>query len=156
MVIYDLVCDNGHQFEGWFKSSDDLQMQAESALLLCPFCESAQVTKKLTAAKVGRKSNAGAVSPIASNNEVISGSAAAPEKFAKLQKMLSQVHDYIDNNFQDVGNRFSEQAIKIHHGEADPCNIRGTATREQVKEMSDAGVTALPLPPKPIDPKKVN
>jgi hypothetical protein len=156
MVIYDLICEHGHQFEGWFKSADDLQSQTDSNLLLCPFCDSAEVTKKLTAAKITRKSNSASSVKELPSQQVVRGDARSSEKFAKLQKMLGQVHDYIDRNFEDVGNRFSEEAIKIHHGEAEANNIRGTATREELKEMRKEGVEAVPLPPKPIDPKKVN
>jgi hypothetical protein len=156
MVIYDLICEYGHEFEGWFKSADDLKAQVDSELLLCPFCDTSEVTKKLTAAKLARKSNRSSSVKDVSSQEVVSGNPQSSAKFAKLQQMLSQVHDYIDKNFEDVGNRFSDEAIKMHNGEVETTNIRGTATRNQLREMQEEGVEAVPLPPKPIDPKKVN
>lgn len=165
MVIYDLICDANHQFEGWFKNAEDMQAQRENGFLTCPFCDSMQITKKLTAAKLTRKSNT--IEPnfrpetssqeVAIGGQTVSkGSDTSPEKFAKLQKMLGEVHNYIDKNFEDVGNRFSEEAINIHNGDREPSNIRGTASGEQIKEMAEQGVEAVPLPPKPIDRKKVN
>ena len=68
--------------------------------------------------------------------------------------MLGKVHDYIDQNFENVGNRFTEEAISIHEGEKDPANIRGTANKEQLQELTEQGIDVVPLPPKPIDPKK--
>ena len=165
MVIYDLICDANHQFEGWFKNAEDMQKQRESGFLTCPFCDSMQITKKLTASKLTRKSNAMSTKPEtgSARQEVaiggqskVPGSDTSPEKFAKLQKMLGEVHNFIDKNFEDVGNRFSKEAINIHNGDREPGNIRGTASKEQIKEMAEHGVDAIPLPPKPIDRKKVN
>lgn len=157
MVIYDLICDSGHKFEGWFKSSDELSSQISSGLLSCPSCASVQIAKTVTAAKIGRKSNT--KQPIASgrvSQDVVHSDPASPEKYAQLQDMLKKMHDYVDKNFEDVGNKFAEQAINMHRGDEEQSNIRGTATAEEIKEMANEGVQALPLPPKPIDPKKLN
>lgn len=157
MVIYDLICDSGHQFEGWFKSSGDLTSQAEAGLLTCPYCESMEVSKKVTAAKIGRKSNS---LPQDTRSlparDVVRADPAAPEKYAQLQGMLRKMHDYVDQNFKDVGNQFAEQAINMHRGVEEQSNIRGTATAEEVKEMAQEGVEAVALPPKPVDPEKLN
>lgn len=162
MVIYDLVCEFGHEFEGWFKNSDELSSQQANGLLTCPYCDSDKVTKKLTAPKVAKKSNATGAQEIvpsfqqqaAQNVAVESG--ASPEAYNKLQKMLGEVHKFIDTNFEDVGNRFAEQALSIHRGETEASNIRGTANQEELADLAKEGVTALPIPPKPIDKKKLN
>jgi len=166
MVIYDLACEFGHSFEGWFKNSDDLVAQQNNGLLTCPYCESSMVSKKIAAPKVGKKSNAGSTSletvpalSEGSHSIAVGGNsyqAGTPKAFAELQKMLGKVHDYIDSNFTDVGNRFTEEAISIHKGEKEPANIRGTASKEQLKELVDEGVNALPIPKKPIDKDKLN
>ena len=175
MVIYDLVCDEGHAFEGWFKNADDLGAQQKNGLLTCPYCDSSTVSKVITPPKVGRKSNSTSTQSLdssASKGMSISGKVSVdkqslamggnsynsdnPQAYAKLQKMLGKVHDYIDVNFTDVGNRFTEQAISIHNGEKEPENIRGTASKEQLKELADEGVQALPVPRKPIDKDKLN
>ena len=174
MVIYDLVCEFDHAFEGWFDNAEDLSAQQDSGLLTCPYCNSSAVTKKLTAPKVGKKSNstnANTKPPVRPKERIsensrgvaIGGSSVGgpnqgdnPQAFNKLQKMLGKVHEYIDNNFTDVGNRFTEEAISIHNGEKEPENIRGTASKEQLKELADEGVQAVPLPIKPIDKDKLN
>jgi hypothetical protein len=156
MVIYDLICDSNHEFEGWFKNADDLVSQRESGLLTCPYCDSGEVIKKLAAPKISKKSNA---TNNRGNQEVAIGGIGdtqSPEKFQHLQKMLGEVHNFIDKNFEDVGNRFADEAISIHQGEKEATNIRGTASAEQIKEMAEQGVEAVPLPPKPIDRKKIN
>lgn len=154
MVIYDLQCVNQHEFEGWFKNKDDLASQQASGLLTCPICDSSEIKQKVTAAKVGRKSNSSQAAQPA-----LSSAATAqqdPETYQKLQTMLGHVHDYIDGNFVDVGNKFADEALKIHNGEKDPENIRGTASKAELKELAKEGVSALPLPPKPVNKDKLN
>lgn len=157
MVIYDLICDSGHQFEGWFKNADDLRSQQTTGLLTCPFCDSVKVDKKITAAKVGKKSNSMPSVDVSSTQSMIAGGGdSSPKAYAKLQRMLKEVHAFVENNFEDVGNRFADEAISIHKGDKDPANIRGTATAEQLKELAEEGISAVPLPPKPTDKKKLN
>ena len=167
MVIYDLICDSLHEFEGWFKNAEDLDSQRENGLLTCPYCDSGDISKKLAAPKLTRKSNSGNSNPrksisgqASSKQEVAigggNGDGQPAQKFERLQKMLGEVHNYIENNFEDVGNRFADEAISIHHGDKEASNIRGTATAEQIKDMAEQGVEAVPLPPKPIDRKKIN
>ena len=157
MIIYNLTCDSGHEFEGWFKNSEDLADQQRRGLLTCPVCDSVNVERKLTAPRVTRKSNTGSVpNNRPDNRKVAISGQQSPEDFAKLQQMLQQVHQFVDANFEDVGNRFTEKAIDIHRGDRDPANIRGTATNEQLKQLEAEGVQTIALPPKPIDKKKLN
>ena len=156
MIIYDLICDAHHEFEGWFKNSEDMDAQHADGLLTCPMCNSEHISKKPAAVKIGKKTFTPARAPGTRSQQVAVGGGESAEKFARLQEMLVRVHDYIDRNFEDVGNRFAEEAISIHRGEKDPSNIRGTATGDQLKEMAEQGVEAIPLPVKPIDRKKIN
>ena len=165
MVIYDLICDARHEFEGWFKNVDDFSAQQASGMLCCPFCESAMVSKKVTAAKLTRKSNSTKPASAPKETNAVSASALsgtalnASDKSAaykKVQKMLSEVHDFVETNVKVVGNRFTDEAISIHRGEKEATNIRGTATSEQLEALKEEGVTAVPLPAKPVDKKKLN
>jgi len=157
MIIFDLICDSKHQFEGWFENANDLHEQRQKGMLTCPVCDSQNVTKEFAAPKISKKSNSVSVKkPSLLNQPVVKSNTDSPEKYKQLQGMLRQVHDYVDQNFEDVGNQFSSEAISIHRGEKDPVNIRGTASKQQLKEMAEEGVTATPLPPKPIDKDKVN
>ncbi len=150
MVIYDLICDASHTFEGWFKNAEDFDAQVTSGMVTCPFCESEMVSKKLAAPKLSRKSNS-APAP----QEVAIGNGSA-EAYSQLQEMLGKVHKFVETNFEDVGNKFAEEALSIHRGEKDKENIRGTATPDEIKELAEEGVTAVPLPPKPVNKKKLN
>lgn len=170
MVIYDLQCEHLHEFEGWFKNADDLSHQQATGLLVCPICESGNIKKKVTAAKLGRKSNA--ITGQQQNNQmpqpVATGHSKQPGQktsgqvgndtpsYQQLQKMLGQVHKFVESNFTDVGNKFANEAFKIHRGEKEPENIRGTASKAEMKELAEEGVSAVPLPPKPVDKGKLN
>lgn len=155
MVIYDLICTHSHEFEGWFKNREDFESQRTSGLLTCPICESAEITKKLTASKVAKKSNTSQSQTVVTGADNGFGDTNSPT-FQQLQKMMGKVHQYIDNNFKDVGNKFAKEALKMHRGEKEPDNIRGTASSKELKELADEGVGALPIPAKPIDKDKLN
>ena len=129
-----------------------MQTQQQQGLLTCPFCESRQVFKQLTPSRVGRKSNTN----LSSGQQVTLQGPDSAQHYEQLQAMLRKVHDYVEQNFEDVGNRFTEEALSIHRGEKDPANIRGTANATQLKEMQAEGVQALPLPSKPVDKDKLN
>jgi len=158
MVIYDLVCGNGHTFEGWFDNMADFEQQKADALLACPMCNTLSVSRTVTAPNVASKANAVTVSS-KDNSKLDTPMMAAegsPETFAKVQDMLKKVHEYVDQNYQDVGNRFAEEALSMHKGEKEQAPIRGTANAKQVKELAEEGVSALALPERPIDKKKIN
>ncbi len=159
MVIYDLVCVANHEFEGWFKNSDDFKEQKQKGILLCPVCDSSQVTKKLAAPKLTRKSNRQVSSTALAKpkeTETMSTPQLSPEEYQQFQSALKKVHEHIDSQFTDVGNKFADEALSMHRGEKEATNIRGTATSEQVKELAEEGVSTLPIPPKPVDKNKLN
>ena len=155
MVIYDLICESGHEFEGWFKNPAELVSQQESKMLTCPFCGIEAVTKKVTASKVTKKSNA-VSNKIPESVATSAGNKGFTKEYAQLQAMLGKVHDYVDENFIDVGNHFADEALSIHRGEKEDTNICGTANSTQLKKLADEGVAALPLPPKPVSKKDLN
>ncbi|MFQ5937039.1 MAG: DUF1178 family protein [Acidiferrobacterales bacterium] len=143
MIVYDLLCEDGHQFEGWFDGADDYAEQRERGLLSCPVCDSTAVHKAPTA------------------SHVRSQLPAAPEKpqpglddQRTHTKALQALHRYVAENFADVGAAFPEEARKIHYGEVKARNIRGVATGDEFKALRDEGVEVHPLPPDPDDQKR--
>jgi hypothetical protein len=157
MVIYDLICDSRHEFEGWFNNADDLISQQQRAILRCPICDSLEVSKKVAAPKLARKSNSTRIGhPQQQAQPVTNLNAGSVEAYSKLQSMLTKVHQFIDSNFEDVGNKFADEALSMHRGEKELNNIRGTASADQLKDLAEEGVAALPLPTKPVDKKKLN
>ncbi len=134
MISFNLICKNDHEFEGWFRNSADFDRQAKKHLIACPDCGDAHIEKALMAPVVGAK---GAVR------------AARAEKVAqarKFKKMLGEVREYVETNFDDVGDAFPEEARKIYYGEADERPIYGNATDEDAKELAEEGVPVGKLP----------
>lgn len=146
MIIYDLQCEALHRFEGWFKNQDDYEQQLGSGLLSCPVCGSDQVRKVPSATFISTPSGGevkGAMQELAALHQ-------------QSAELIRGLHEYVEKHYDDVGTAFAEEARRMHYGEAEQRNIRGVASAAEVKELKDAGVAALPLPPKPVDKQKLN
>lgn len=139
MIRFSLICDATHEFEAWFRSSDDYETQAKSGLVSCPVCHSQKVSKALMAPAVttGRKREKMALAADAEQKRI----AAA---MIELARKMRENADY-------VGDKFAEEARKIHFGETEQRGIYGEATLEEVNALVDEGVDLLPLPPLPED-----
>ena len=140
MIHYNLACDEGHDFEGWFSSSDDFDRQVERRLVACPSCGSVSVSKKLMAPAVStaRKKEA--------RRELVMDQ-AQKEAVAKLKELVKSIRE----NAEDVGERFPEEARKIHYGEADQRGLIGKATAEEAIALIEEGIEIAPLPVLPDD-----
>lgn len=143
MKVLDLQCAQHHVFEGWFGSEDDYQSQLTRGLLNCPLCGDASVTKKLSAPRLNL--NAAEASTSAAPT-LPSRQDAANLEPAQLQAALLNMVRHVVANTEDVGNSFSEEARKMHYGEAEQRNIRGHATPEETEELIDEGIAVMPLP----------
>ena len=142
MIHYELVCAAGHHFEGWFADSAAFDRQQEQGLLECPLCGSRDVRKALMAPAVLRSRGGDQTPP--PNGQV--AMAADRERFAALLRTLRAIKKHVEEHFENVGERFPEEARRIHYGETEPRDIWGQATREEVRELLDEGITVLPLP----------
>ena len=139
MKVLDLQCGNGHTFEGWFASIDAYTDQCARALVECPACGDARITKKLSAPRL----NLGAVrKEEATKPQPVAGPAIAPQNAtAAWMEMARQVIA----NTDDVGNQFAQEARRIHYGEADARGIRGTSSPDEALELLEEGIAVLPL-----------
>lgn len=139
---FQLECNNDHAFEGWFRSNDDFEKQQKRGLLECPMCGTHKVSKTLMAPSVatGRTKDKIAVA---------AGQAAQQQMMAKMMELAKEVKSKADN----VGEKFPEEARKIHYGESEARAIYGKATTDEVTELVEEGVDILPLPDVPDDDK---
>jgi hypothetical protein len=135
MKVLNLQCSHSHSFEGWFASENDFQSQLARGLVECPLCGDTHVSKMLTAPRL----NLGAAQP-APRQEVMS----APN--ASLQSEWLKIVRHVMANTEDVGERFAEEARRIHYGETEERGIRGQASREETEALVDEGIAVLPLP----------
>ena len=138
MIIFDLLCAHGHAFEGWFASGAEFDRQKEASLVTCPVCDGSDVERRPSARVRVTKAADAAPTPVpAARGDAIAG--ISPELLAKLREVV--------RNTEDVGERFPEEARKIHYDEAPPRSIRGQASREDAEALADEGIEFSPLPP---------
>ncbi len=138
MIVFELICADQHRFEGWFASSEDFGAQKKRRLISCPLCGSDSV-EKLPTARIRTSENAPAEAP------------APKEAPAEARASLSELVNYVLLNTEDVGRRFADEARRMHRDEVPKRGIRGTATREEAKELVDDGIPVMPLPIPPRD-----
>lgn len=152
MIRYALICDNAHDFESWFSTSASFEEQAGRGLVTCPFCGSPKVERAIMApnvARTDRERAAPAETPDAATTEAPAAPAPVAlmgEKEIAFREMLVALHKHVAENAENVGKRFAEEAIKIHHGESDGRAIYGEATPDDAKMLQEEGVAFMPLP----------
>jgi len=127
MIAFDLFCSNGHKFECWFKDNASFEEQKEAGVLTCPICDDDKIEK--------------AFSPFA----IKKGGEKVIEETDPHQA-LQLIQDYLDKHFEDVGVEFYKEALKIHYGETEKRNIKGTATTEEEVILKEEGVQFFKVP----------
>jgi hypothetical protein len=143
MIKYRLACDRGHDFDSWFDSSAAYDKLEAGGLLSCAVCGSAKVAKAIMAPRVkAARDEAGAGSGPRAGHPIQAAAAADP----KLREKLKELREYVEKNYAYVGDRFAEEARKIHYGETEDKPIYGEATLAQAKELVEEGVPVAPLP----------
>ena len=141
MKVLNLQCRHAHGFEGWFASEEDFQGQLARGLVECPLCGDAHVTKMPSAPRLNLGASEPApAAPAAAKQEVMS----APNE--QLQAAWMQLVKQVMTQTEDVGERFAEEARKIHYGETEERGIRGQASREETQALLEEGISVLPLP----------
>lgn len=135
MIRYDLICNKEHVFEGWFPNMAAFDDQSAKGELACPVCGSAKVSKGIMAPNIGHKSNS------KENSAVM-----AARGQLEMRKFLQQVRRHVEQNSEHVGEKFTEEARKIHYGETDERNIHGDATPAQVTALREEGIEIAALP----------
>ena len=150
MIVFDLLCGEGHRFEGWFGSAADFSSQRDRNLLSCPSCGSGNVKRVPSATRA----NLGAPAPRAPDPKVAAQPAKTPDMegrdpFAVAQMLYSRMLDELLTRSEDVGKEFPAEARKIFYKESPARPIRGQATNEEHQDLVDEGipVARLPVPP---------
>jgi len=140
MIVLDLLCDHGHRFEGWFASGETFRNQSQRHMVHCPQCRTSAVSQLPSAPHVKR-----------GGAEVV-----IPEKlenpFAAIG--MAQLHQALvtmSRKAENVGDRFPEEARRIHYDEAPARTIRGVATADETRDLLEEGIFVLPAPVPPED-----
>lgn len=161
MIVFDLQCEHGHRFEGWFGSSSDFDEQLEKGYLTCPECGTDVVAKAPMAPAVPAKSNtkdsvkpqlpATPAEPVqAISNEPM------PAEVEKALKKLAKAQEKALKESTWVGDKFAEKSREMHYGETEQAPIHGKASVKEAKALVDEGVSIAPLPFPVAPPDKLN
>ena len=139
MIRYDLVCENEHFFESWFKDSKSYQKQLEANEIACPKCNNSNISKSLMAPGIPKKTNT-------KNGNVIANSSSS-----SINNAIRKIRDEIKKNSEYVGDQFPEEARKIHYNEAEMRSIYGKASKKDITELVDEGIDIIQIPEIPDD-----
>ncbi|MQX36540.1 DUF1178 family protein [Roseospira navarrensis] len=168
MILYALRCDGGHTFEAWFRDAAAYDRQAEAGAVTCPVCESRGVEKAIMAPRLARhhgaRSEPSASPPVpdasgpaeslpAGSDSADAGPEQAPVPLtgspgdgSEPAADLRALRAFVERTCDDVGDRFAEEARRIHYGETDPRAIRGEATADEAESLRDEGIAFASLP----------
>jgi hypothetical protein len=145
MVVYDLICEKDHRFEGWFPNFEGYRDQAAKGLISCPACGTTAVEKLPHACAVHVKKDGAKPS-------VESPKAQAPVvSETAVKELLIRLNQYVRENFEDVGPRFAEEVRAIFHGESEERPIHGSSTPEEREGLDEEGIPYSILPKPKLD-----
>ena len=134
MIQYSLHCSKGHQYDAWFRNAAAFDEQAARGIVNCAVCGDAAVEKALMAPSVAR-----------TDGDTIAVTSGHPDA-VKFREMLRLYRQKVTSEADYVGDRFAEEARKIHFDEVEARGIYGEATRDEVLALADDGIEFLPLP----------
>jgi hypothetical protein len=153
VIRYSLVCEAGHGFESWFRSSDDYDKQRKRGLVTCAACGSAHIEKQIMKPSVARtdkdRSRKAQPAPAAAAEPAPVTMMSPQEEF--LRTKLKELREHVTKNADYVGEKFPEMARQMHYEEVERRSIYGEAKPDEVKDLIDEGVEVHPLPVLPED-----
>jgi len=140
MIRYDLICEDGHEFDGWFSNSAAFDEQSRNGLVSCVHCGSTMVEKQLMAPGIPVKSNrkSDPAKPMLA--------ATVHPRQQKLVQMMRELRKAVEENAEYVGDKFAEEARKIHYEETEMRGIYGETTPQDAEELIEEGIEIHPLP----------
>ncbi|QFT77955.1 DUF1178 family protein [Erythrobacter sp. THAF29] len=156
MIVFDLHCEQGHRFEGWFGSSSDYEDQKARGLISCPECGTAAVDKAPMAPAVPAKGNTLSERPAIKDDARPVSNTPMPAEVQQAMQALAKAQKKALKDSTWVGDKFAEQSREMHYGERDEAPIHGQATLEEAKSLVDEGVPVAPLPFPVAPPEELN
>ena len=160
MILYNLRCERGHTFESWFQSSQAYEVQEKRKLVNCPACGSAKVERAIMAPQIVSKKGRNrtepepAPAPATTTATEVTAPTSTPLLMAQereLRAKLKELRDHIVKNADNVGERFPNEARKMHYGDIEHRPIYGEASPDEARALIDEGVEVSPLPVLPDD-----
>lgn len=158
MILYRLHCSKGHEFDSWFKDSKSYERQEKKSLIGCAVCGDTKVTRALMAPRLGTKGNkrktgvpapveAAPPTPAPAPQQAEQTMAALARHMPKeLREALLKVRTEVEKSCEHVGDKFAEEARKIHYGESEKRGIYGETTDEEAEALAEEGIEFGRLP----------
>lgn len=153
MIKYRLQCANNHAFDSWFKDSATYERQEKRKLLECPVCGNSKVERAIMAPNVGRKGNAMARPAEVQAPETppaqpvpVPVAAPGPAMPPAMRQMLLELRQHVEKHCHYVGDRFAEEARRIHYGETEKRGIYGETSDEEAAALAEEGIQFGRLP----------
>ena len=132
MIAFDLQCDAGHKFEGWFDSAEEFDRQRAEALIDCPFCGTTKIERLF--------------SPFTIKNGARVEKSVEATDGPTPEQMVRSFYEHLSKEYEDVGGNFAKEALKIHYGVSEKKKIRGVTTEDEEKTLKDEGIEYLKVP----------
>ncbi|UFX45023.1 DUF1178 family protein [Bradyrhizobium sp. 41S5] len=154
MIRYTLRCERGHQFESWFQSSSAYESQERRHLIDCPSCGSDKIERAIMAPQIVSKKGREPAQPVPAAPVEATPAESTSLMMAQereLRSKLKELRDHIVKNADNVGDRFPNEARKMHYGDIEHRPIYGEASPEEARALIDEGVEVSPLPTLPED-----
>jgi hypothetical protein len=154
MIRYSLRCERGHPFESWFQSSSAYEAQEKRKLVNCPVCGTAKVERAIMAPQIVSKKGRESAVPAPAAATDVTTPASTPLLMAQereLRAKLKELRDHIVKNADNVGERFPNEARKMHYGDIEHRPIYGEASPDEARSLIEEGVEVSPLPVLPDD-----
>jgi len=129
MILYQLRCAGGHEFEAWFRDAATYDEQVGARGVSCPFCGGKKITKAPMAPRLAKG---------ASRSEAVAE--RANEVATHIFQAAAKLRQHIEENCDFVGEKFAEEARRIHYGETEAHGIYGTATDDEASDLTDEGI----------------
>jgi hypothetical protein len=139
MILYDLVCPKDHRFESWFRNSNAVEKLIKAGEVSCPACGSKKVQKAPMAPRIAKGASTEKALVAKNDGEVT-------EAMERAMKAFAELRDVIEKKFENVGERFPEEARKIHYGETPGRGIYGDASPEEAEALRDEGIEVQVIP----------
>jgi hypothetical protein len=150
MILYRLRCSKGHEFESWFKDSKTYDRQEKKSLIGCAVCGDSKIARAIMAPRIGKKGGdaemPAAVPAPAPSPEQQQMAALARRMPKEMREALLKVRAEVEKNCEPVGERFAEEARKIHYGESDKRGIYGETSDEEAEALAEEGIEFGRLP----------
>lgn len=147
MIRYALICQQAHEFESWFPSSEAFEEQDRMGFVTCPVCGSTHVEKQIMAPSIQKK--VVDRKPLLPENSNLPKFVAQDSSEGQIRRFLHDLHEYVQKHSENVGSSFAEESRKIHYGESEQRSIHGEASHDEVRSLLEEGIDFFPLPSLP-------